>query len=176
MQTFLPYAPFDKSADTLDPKRRWKQVVEVAQMLKALEQGPYTAYDTKKKVYKYGSVKKWLAKGRRYTKRATPWYNHSATRMWRGYEPALRLYFNHMLVAVIRSKSHRVTAYMPFDLRTVAERNPPLPPWLGKKKFHASHRSNLLRKDPDFYGQYGWTEKPNLPYHWPVPLTTKRGK
>lgn len=44
-----------------------------------------------------------------------------------------------------------------------------LPPWLGDPAFHASHRSNLLRKDPVHYGQFGWTEGPDLPYVWPVP-------
>ena len=43
-----------------------------------------------------------------------------------------------------------------------------LPPWLGTESLHASHRSNLLRKDPDWYGRFGWTEPPDLPYIWPV--------
>ena len=42
------------------------------------------------------------------------------------------------------------------------------PPWFGNEKIHASHRSNLLRKDPEFYGKYGWTEPDNLEYVWPV--------
>jgi hypothetical protein len=44
----------------------------------------------------------------------------------------------------------------------------PIPPWFGDDKFHASHRSNLLRKDPVWYGKYGWIEPNNLPYVWPV--------
>ena len=43
-----------------------------------------------------------------------------------------------------------------------------MPPWLGNEALHASHRSNLLRKDPGFYGRYGWTEPADLPYVWPV--------
>src|SRR3546814_11842397 len=43
---------------------------------------------------------------------------------------------------------------------------PVMPPWLGNAAFHASHRSNLLRKDPGFYGRYGWPEPPDLPYVW----------
>lgn len=35
---------------------------------------------------------------------------------------------------------------------------------------HASHRSNLLRKEPEYYTQFGWTEPPDLPYVWPVPM------
>ena len=42
------------------------------------------------------------------------------------------------------------------------------PPWLGEDEVHASHRSNLLRKDREFYSQYGWAESDDLPYVWPV--------
>ena len=41
------------------------------------------------------------------------------------------------------------------------------PSWLTEK-FCASHRSNLLRKNPEFYSQYEWKEPNNLPYIWPV--------
>ena len=41
-----------------------------------------------------------------------------------------------------------------------------LPVWLGKEEFHASHRANLLRKDYEFYSQYGWTEDSSNPYVW----------
>ena len=40
------------------------------------------------------------------------------------------------------------------------------PIWLGNKRLHASHRSNLLRKKPDFYKNYGWKEPHDLPYYW----------
>jgi geranylgeranyl diphosphate synthase type I len=39
--------------------------------------------------------------------------------------------------------------------------------WLGDKKFHASHRSNLLRKDSKYYSQFKWSEPNNLEYVWP---------
>jgi hypothetical protein len=32
--------------------------------------------------------------------------------------------------------------------------------------FHSSHRANLLKKEPEFYNQYGWTEDPLDPYVW----------
>jgi hypothetical protein len=28
--------------------------------------------------------------------------------------------------------------------------------------------SNLIRKNPQHYSQYGWTEPQDLPYIWPV--------
>ena len=40
--------------------------------------------------------------------------------------------------------------------------------WIGDERFHSSHRSNLLRKDPIYYGKYDWKETPDLPYYWPV--------
>lgn len=42
------------------------------------------------------------------------------------------------------------------------------PKWLGNDKFHASHRSNLLRKKPEYYSSFGWKESDNLPYIWPI--------
>lgn len=41
------------------------------------------------------------------------------------------------------------------------------PPWFKLEEFHASHRSNLLRKHPNYYRQFGWREGPDLPYYWP---------
>ena len=40
-------------------------------------------------------------------------------------------------------------------------------PWLTRS-LCASHRANLLRKDPRYYEQFGWTEDPTAPYIWPV--------
>jgi len=55
--------------------------------------------------------------------------------------------------------------------RLLAERNtlnPEMPPWLGDDDFHSSHRANLLRKDSEHYGEFGWQEDSSLPYVWPV--------
>ena len=37
----------------------------------------------------------------------------------------------------------------------------------GFRAFHLAHRSNLLRKDPAFYAQYGWRIRRDRPYLWP---------
>ena len=42
-----------------------------------------------------------------------------------------------------------------------------LPPWLGGRALHRSHRSALVRKDPDHYGRK-FSEPDDLPYVWPV--------
>jgi hypothetical protein len=72
MQTFLPYSSFPKSAEVLDKKRAWKQVVEAAQILDVLE-------------------------GRK-----TGWRNHPAVKMWDGHTLALKEYFNTFLDISIR--------------------------------------------------------------------------
>jgi hypothetical protein len=89
------------------------------------------------------------------------WVNHPAVRMWRGYEPALCLY----LKAVLKEWTSRG-----FKNTIVAEDrgSPAFSPWLGDDKFHRSHRSNLLRKDPSFYAVFRHDVPNDLPYFWPV--------
>ena len=50
------------------------------------------------------------------------------------------------------------------------------PPWMRDWGIMTSHRSNLLRKEPDWYNQFGWLVKPDLPYKWPVPGSALEGK
>lgn len=89
------------------------------------------------------------------------WPNHPASKMWRGYEEALKLYHNLAIKAWIgRGFKNNMSL---FDVGDVV-----LPPWFGDDRFHAAHRSNLLRKNSEFYSQYGWTEEDNLEYWWPV--------
>ena len=81
--------------------------------------------------------------------------------MWRGFESALAVYMNTCIEEWIARgynntmKIEEVRAYI-------------LPNWLGREDIHRSHRSNLLRKDRQWYSQFGWTESDNLPYVWPV--------
>lgn len=132
MQTFLPHPDFFRSLEVLDYRRLGKQRVEAYQILRTLR----------------GEGK-------------LGWRNHPAVKMWRGYEPALRLYLS-MAITEWKRRGYRNTMEYPELGDTV------FPPWFGDEKFHASHRSNLLRKDPAHYGQFGWTEPPDLPYIWPV--------
>jgi hypothetical protein len=46
------------------------------------------------------------------------------------------------------------------------------PWWLGDNRLHSSHRSNLLRKMPDYYVQFKWTDDPAAPYWWPTQENT----
>ena len=43
-----------------------------------------------------------------------------------------------------------------------------LPPWLGDEAFHLAHRSNLVRKDAEFYRLRFGDVPDDLPYIWPV--------
>lgn len=88
------------------------------------------------------------------------WHNHPAARMWSGYIAALTEYGN----AMIREWQRR--GYVN-NLRVVNNGTVIMPPWLGDERLHASHRSNLLRKEPEHYNQFGWKEGPDLPYFWP---------
>jgi hypothetical protein len=41
------------------------------------------------------------------------------------------------------------------------------PPWLENQDFFSAHRSNLLRKNAEYYSKFNWSEPDNLPYIWP---------
>jgi len=139
MQTFLPYPDFAKSVEVLDYRRLGKQRVEAKQLLQAL-----------------------------HFPGQSHWANHPAAIMWQGCEKALAEYWR---VCCLEWKSrgyqdnllHEAERY----LASVADTPTTLPEWFGDRKFHAAHRSNLLRKHPTHYGKFGWTEHPHLPYVWP---------
>ena len=88
------------------------------------------------------------------------WVNHPAVKMWRGHADALGSYMDTCIVEWQR-RGYRNTMFL-------SGTTGPLPSWFGDPQFHASHRSNLLRKDSEWYGQFGWSEPVDLPYVWPV--------
>tara|TARA_B100000287_G_scaffold260375_1_gene244942 strand:+ start:112 stop:573 length:462 start_codon:yes stop_codon:yes gene_type:complete len=88
------------------------------------------------------------------------WINHPITRMWDGYEPALQLYHNMCIEEWIRQGYNNNML-----LENITEEIV-YPHWLGNEKFHSSHRANLLRKDYEYYSQFGWKENSELPYVW----------
>lgn len=132
MQTFLPYQSFTKSLQCLDDKRLGKQRVEALQILNALEPGS-----------------------------TSRWKNHPAVKMWRGWENALKQYYNESIKQWLsRGFNNTMRTKEVFCIYS-------RPTWLTEA-FCSAHRSNLLRKDPTYYSQFGWTEPDNLPYIWPV--------
>jgi len=147
MQTFLPHPNFIDSAACLDYRRLGKQRVECKQILQALG----------------------VPVGGPLSEKPSSWRSHPATRMWQGHEYSLALYG----IAVCnewKSRGYKDTLLWQFmDAAVLVNgRNACAPGWLGGLDFHASHRSNLLRKLPEHYGTFGWKEENNLPYVWPV--------
>lgn len=147
MQTFLPYADFAATARVLDERRLGKQRVEVLQILRALYRPTYG------------------------------WKHHPAVLMWKGYEQALVCYglvicrewcgrgrADTCAVKIVDELAEAIGR--PIDEDEVC-RSAVMPPWLGDERVHASHRSSLLRKDPDWYGEH-FSGEPELPYFWPV--------
>jgi hypothetical protein len=140
MQTFLPYANFQRTAEVLDYRRLGKQRVEVFQLLRAIN----------------GETKGWV--------------NHPAARMWRGYEPVLAMYGCMICNEWKRrgytdNMTPRIAEYFkvfgkPSDSET--------PPWLGDPDFHLSHQSNLVRKDADYYEPLFPDVPDDLEYVWPI--------
>ncbi len=147
MQTFLPYADFERSARVLDSKRLGKQRVEALQVVRGLTRPDYG------------------------------WRRHPAVLMWKGFEEALGRYglvccsiwtelgFGDTCAATIVQDLK--AAGVP-SVRTQAELAAlgALPPWLGDEALHRSHQSALVRKDPERYGPLFPGVPPDLPYVW----------
>lgn len=93
------------------------------------------------------------------------WYNHVAVRMWRGWEDCLKYYANWVIREwKKRGFENNMKFYQIPDLLQV-------PDWLMDERLHKSHKCNLMRKHPDYYRQFGWTDiDVEAPYWWPVAL------
>ena len=149
MQTFVPYAAFEDTARVLDPRRLGKQRVEVIQIVRALTVPGYA------------------------------WASHPAVLMWKGYEEALGRYgltmcdvwtelgFADTCASTIRKdlSAAGIDRIRSYDELLDAGA---LPPWLFDDELQRTHRSALVRKDPDHYGALFAGVPPDLPYHWPL--------
>lgn len=96
------------------------------------------------------------------------WKNHPAVKMWEGYENALKLYLNKSIKLWI-SKGYKNTMKIEKIKGKII-----LPKWFGNKEFHAAHKSNLLRKDKEYYSKFNWKEPPTLDYIWPKALKNSK--
>ncbi len=149
MQTFLPYADFERSAHALDPKRLGKQRVETIQVVRALTRTDYG------------------------------WKNHPAVLMWKGFEEALGRYgFTCCATWTDLGFGDSCALTIATDLRAAGidvVRSQPeleaaggLPPWLGDEAVHRSHQSALVRKDREYYSTRFPDVPDDLAYVWPV--------
>ena len=150
MQTLLPYADFERSARSLDPRRLGKQRVEGLQVVRGL------------------------------TREGYGWRHHPAVKMWRGHIEALGRYtitcceiwvergFGDTVAATVTAELGEAGVASVRAQPQLAEAGA-LPWWLGDEDFHRSHRSALLRKDRPFYRHQFGDVPDDLPYVWPGP-------
>lgn len=146
MQTFMPLASFAESAACLDYRRLGKQRVETKQLLQALG----------------------VPVGGPLGEKPSSWRNHPAARMWKGHELSLAVYGVAVCQEWIR-RGYRDTLLPQFygAAELLRDGLAAAPAWMGSDAFHAAHRSNLLRKLPEHYLRFGWSEPHDLPYVWP---------
>lgn len=95
------------------------------------------------------------------------WIHHPATKMWKGFENSL-IEYQLIIIGEWLDRGYRNNMIVrPFKGDIVA------PNWLGNEEFHRSHRANLMRKDPEYYGRFfgndfSSDEYLNIEYVWPV--------
>ena len=89
------------------------------------------------------------------------WRNHPAVKMWLQYPESIQCYMNEAIDEWVRRGFNNTMQKTDVQPEEVIH-----PPWLGDERLHQSHRSNLLRKDYQFYSKYNWTEDSNMPYYW----------
>lgn len=139
MNTFLPYKSFKKSAQTLDYKRLGSQRSEAWIIFQTLNN----------------------------TTTKQGWKHHPAVKMWKGYEKALLLYGVEMCKEwILRGYQDNMLIRFESALNDLTETPTHYPPLLFKPGFTDSHKSNLLRKNKNFYSKFGWKLPDNLPYMW----------
>ena len=138
VNTFIPYPDFVKSAKALDYRRLGKQRVEAWQILRALM---------------------GISQG---------WRNHPAAKMWEGHEKALALYATTMCDEWLRRgyKSTMIpkiegTLVRALELGRISDELT-FPYWFKDKDTYeqiaSTHRIALLRKEYEWYSQFGWPE------------------
>ena len=137
MQTFLPYPNIKQSLEVLDNKRLGKQRVEAYQIISAITGRP--------------KLDGTPYKG---------WVNHPCSVMWNKSVPLLKFYYNECIDEWVKRGFKNTMKKEDID-ETIQ-----YPNWFGNDKFHNSHKSNLLKKDQNFYSKYNWNVNFEDPYVW----------
>ena len=125
---------------------------------------PYSSFEKTAQVLDWRRLGKQRVEGMQIIKTIlTPeqkgWQNHPIVIMWTPYVQALQLYTNTIINEWIkRGYNNNMKLY---EIGSIV-----MPHWLGNKEFHASHKANLLRKDYEYYSQFGWKENLESPYVW----------
>ncbi len=92
------------------------------------------------------------------------WFWHPACQMWSGHIGALALY-GAVNCRVILDRGWNDNT-LPFFEHVLSQHDTTPPAWMGDPDFHAAHRSSLVRKYPEYYGET-FSEPPDLEYVWP---------
>lgn len=147
MQTFVTYSDLKESARCLDSKRLNKQILETKQI-----------YDT-------------------IVNNKKAWSNHPAVNMWRGCEIGLLFYgkvhyeeWQERYVLGLRGGKliHKSGEEIVNEYYFRVAEALKFPSWAYDYELLFSHRSNLIRKNPEYYSKF-WPNIPNdIPYYWPV--------
>ena len=142
MQIFL-ISSFEETAHILDYRRLGKQRVEAKQIIETL--------------YKLNSGLSKIA-----------WSKHPAVLMWEGYTKSLAKY-GMILCKEWTSRGYKDSLFPWFYENYINDQTEErLPKWFGDERVFLSHKSNLIRKFPEYYRKF-WPYLPdNLPYYWPV--------
>lgn len=140
MQTFMPFESYAASAACLDDKRLGKQRVEAFQIVKALR-GDYND--------------------------SGAWVNHPATKMWQGHIAELCRYGMVMCWEWTNRgfDDSLVTQFVNLCQEYANKEQTVRPWWIDDQLLLMTHRSNLVRKAPEFYS---FNVPNNMPYVWPL--------
>jgi hypothetical protein len=98
------------------------------------------------------------------------WKNHPAVLMVRGHNNFVSQYGHICCLEWTERgfKKHSLESYFQSKIEADIVK---VPWWFGRNEFHNSHKSNLYRKNQEFYNKFQIYE--NLPYCWPL---EKEGK
>ena len=102
--------------------------------------------------------------------KSTAWKHHPAVLMWEGYEKALRQY-QRAVILEWKQRGFKNSIQLSREVTLLPHE---IPWWVGSRRFHSAHRSNLLRKDAQHYGRMKWKVSLDLPRYWPVTIAALR--
>ena len=144
MQTFLPYADFERSAAVLDNRRLTNQLNECKVILENVLN---------------------VSQG---------WQSHPVVQMWSEHACRLAEYGVALAeeFSTRAKETHPHHQYFTDQVFQLGDNGSPW--WLGEEIFHLSHRAKLMRKDPDHYSSFFPDVDLELPVIYPTQVDLVR--
>lgn len=141
MQTFITSTDFNETARHLDRQRLGKQRVEAIQIARTL-------------------LNPEAKKG---------WVNHPAVKMWRGWEGCLVWEYLPAMIKEWERRGYNGPKCKEHltELKAMISPSREHPSWITEE-FITSHKSNLIRKNSEYYQPLFPNVPENLEYIWPV--------